>query len=61
MTKHSGLHGVVIQGASSSSELTQPVDARRTDTGHVISRDWRQTKNWPQGLGRSYSARHCLG
>jgi len=30
------LHGVVVQGASNSSELTEPVEARRTDMGDVI-------------------------
>jgi len=30
------LHGVVVQGASNSSELTEPVEARRTDTGNTV-------------------------
>jgi len=30
------LYGVVVQGASNSSELTEPVETRRTETGDVI-------------------------
>ena len=29
-------HGVVVQGASNSCELTEPVETRRTDMGDVI-------------------------
>jgi len=30
------LHGVVVQWPSNSSELTEPVETRCTDTGNVI-------------------------
>ena len=30
------LHGIIIQEASNSSELTEPVETRHTDTGNVI-------------------------